>query len=106
MQEAWSRSLLNMKTKKIEWQEAEARFVSTMQKQPGVVSVEHISLYAQNSEWDVMVLWDSGEKWYVDVTTGIRKKFNKPKVPGRFFLAFTTNGKEFDLFEIIHRTIY
>jgi len=35
----------------------------------------------------------------------IRKKFNKPKVNGRFFLAFTKDGKKFDLFEIIHREI-
>lgn len=91
--------------KKIEWDKAECNFVELMRSNKDVQLVEHISLIAQNAEWDVVVYWKDGTKWYVDVTTGVRKKFNKPKVPGRFFLAFTKEGKEFELFEIIHQTI-
>jgi len=90
---------------KIDWQEAEKNFVELMKKNKDVFKVEHISLFAQNSEWDVSVYWNNGECWYVDVTTGVRKKFNKPKINGRFFLAFTEDGKKFDLFEIIHQEI-
>jgi len=84
------------------WQEAEKNFVSLMEKNKDVLMVEHISLIAQNAEYDVIVYWKNGEKWYVDVTTGVRKKFNKPKIPGRFFLAFTKDKENFDMFEIIH----
>lgn len=90
---------------KIDWKNAEARFVDVVKQNSLVERVEHISLFAQNSEWDVVIYWKGGETWYVDVTTGVRKKFNKPKIPGRFFLAFTKDGKEFDLFEIIHMKI-
>lgn len=97
--------LLDNGMEKLEWQEAEKKFVKLMEKNKDVLLVEHISLFAQNSEWDVSVYWKNGEKWYVDVTTGIRKKFNKPKNKGRFFLAFTKTGNEFDLFEITHTEI-
>jgi len=94
-----------MKEKKIEWDKAEIKFVELMRKNKEVSIVEHVSLYAQNSEWDVVVFWKDGTKWYIDVTTGIRKKFNKPKVPGRFFLAFTKDGGSFELFEITYTKI-
>lgn len=87
---------------KIDWQEAEKNFVKLMESNKEVFKVEHISLFAQNSEWDVSVYWKNGECWYVDVTTGVRKKFKKQNVKGRFFLAFTLDGNKFDLFEIIH----
>lgn len=89
--------------KKINWDIAEKNFVEIMQKNPEVFNVEHISLYAQNSEWDILINWKNGDKWYVDVTTGVRKKFNRPKVEGNFYLAFTTDGITFEMFEIIHR---
>lgn len=85
---------------KPDWQTAEKEFVNLVRTLPDVIDVEHVSLYAQNSEWDVVVRWKNGEKWYVDVTTGVRKKFNKPKVPGRFFLAFTKDAKSFEIFEV------
>jgi len=91
--------------KKINWQDAETKFVDLFKKNSNVSGVEHVSLFAQNSEWDVVVYWKNGEKWYVDITTGVRKKFNKPKIPGRFFLAFTKDGSLFELFEIIYTTI-
>ena len=91
-----------MKEKKIEWDKAELKFVELMKNNKEVTMVEHISLFAQNSEWDVVIYWKNGDKWYVDVTTGVRKKFNKPKVPGRFFLAFTKDGDSFELFEIVY----
>ena len=93
-------------TNKIDWLDAEKNFVNIMNKNKDVFKVEHVSQFAQNSEWDVSVYWRSGECWYIDVTTGVRKKFNKPKIKGRFFLAFTTDGKAFDLFEITHRSLY
>lgn len=86
----------------ITWRLAEQHFVELMRNNPEVLDVEHISLFAQNSEWDALVRWKNGERWFVDVTTGVRKKFNKPKVPGRFFPAFTKDNKSFDLFEVIY----
>lgn len=83
------------------WKIAEDNFVSIMEKNKDVLNVEHISLYAQNSEWDVLVQWKDGRKWYVDVTTGVRKKFNKPQIKGDFFLAFTKDNKTFQMFKII-----
>ena len=48
---------------KIGWQEAEKNFVKKMEANKEVLLVEHISFFAQNSEWDVLV---DLEKWSKD----------------------------------------